>query len=131
MVISMPNMPTMPLRRRSKKVRRTKAANPMNDGTFENPLGTLNPMFSADAEPLVDAPDEARVLPESLDRNSTTLLAEPPEGYFNGIVNGMRVHLRVGTLLPPPLNETSRHHYSITLLIGTRHAILKTAKFYD
>jgi hypothetical protein len=103
----------------------------MNDGTFENPLGTLNPMFSADAEPLVDAPDEARVLPESLDRNSTTLLAEPPEGYFNGIVNGMRVHLRVGTLLPPPLNETSRHHYSITLLIGTRHAILKTAKFYD
>ena len=78
----------------------------MNDGTFENPLGsldleglpagprTLNPMFSADAEPLVDAPDEARVLPEPLDRNSTTFLAEPPEGYFNGIVNGMRVHLR-------------------------------------
>ena len=64
MVISMPTMPTMPLRRRSKKLRRAKAANPMNDGTFENPLvshpmGTLNPMFSADAEQIVDAPDEA------------------------------------------------------------------------
>ena len=40
---------------------------------------------------------QARVLPEPLDRSSTTFLAEPPEGYFNGIVNGMRVHLRVGT----------------------------------